>query len=425
MSTKIKDLKARALIDCKGKPLLEVDLVTEDGVVGRAASPSGISAGEHEAFVLRDGDPAWYNGNGVYKAVEMAEQVVLPKIRGMDVLDQKGLDEALIELDGTPNKSKLGGNVTNSISLAAMRAGCAILHVPQYRYLNPGEIRTIPLPTSDMFAGGSYENDTMPVQEVTIVPYKAKSIAEATDILCRTYAKLPEVIREFQNGRRPEIGAMSEYIAPTTDFMDCLAILKETAARCGCEDKIAYHLDCAFSEIYDAARGTYRYCGREVDLDELIGILRPATENYDILYLEDPVDENDWEGWVKMAKALPRTTLCGDDLTVTNIEYIKKALELGACGAFVFKPNQVGTVTEAMAAQKYAVDHGMFSIPSIRAGGVSDDPVADMGTAGGAAAVKLGPPKFGHAVHIVNSLLRAESELPGAKPFDFSGFVKF
>jgi len=311
MSTKIKDLKARDLIDCKGKPLLEVDLITEDGVVGRAASPSGISAGEHEALVLRDGDPSWYNGNGVYKAVEMAEQVVLPKIRGLDVLDQKGLDEALIELDGTPNKSHLGGNVTNSVSLAAMRAGCQILHVPQYRYLNPGEIRTIPLPTSDMFAGGSYEENTMPVQEVTIVPYRAASISEATDILCRTYAKLPEVIREFQNGRRPEIGAMSEYIAPSTDFMDCLAILKETAVRCGCEEKIAYHLDCAFSEIYDAARGTYRYCGREVDLDELIGILKPATEQYNILYLEDPVDENDWDGWVKMAKALPRTTLCG------------------------------------------------------------------------------------------------------------------
>ena len=425
MSTKIKDLKARALIDCKGKPLLEVDLITEDGVVGRAASPSGISAGEHEALVLRDGDPAWYNGNGVYKAVEMAEQAVLPKIRGLDVLDQKGLDEALIELDGTPNKSHLGGNVTNSVSLAAMRAGCQILHVPQYRYLNPGEIRTIPLPTSDMFAGGSYEENTMPVQEVTIVPYRAASISEATDILCRTYAKLPEVIREFQNGKRPEIGAMSEYMAPSTDFMDCLAILKETAVRCGCEEKIAYHLDCAFSEIYDAARGTYRYCGRGVDLDELIGILKPATEQYNILYLEDPVDENDWNGWVKMAKALPRTTLCGDDLTVTNIEYIKKALDMGACGAFVFKPNQVGTVTEAMAAQAYAVAHGMFSIPSIRAGGVSDDPVADMGTAGGAAAVKLGPPKFGHAVHIVNSLLRAESELPGARPFDFTGFVKF
>ena len=161
------------------------------------------------------------------------------------------------------------------------------------------------------------------------------------------------------------------------------------------------------------------------DLDEIIGILKQATEKYNFLYIEDPVDENDWEGWVKAAKALNRTTLCGDDLTVTNIDYLRKALDMGACGAFVFKPNQVGTVTEAMEAQRYAVDHGMFSIPSIRAGGVSDDPVADMGIAGGAAAVKLGPPKFGHAIHIINSLLRAETELPEAKPFDFSPFVKF
>ena len=384
---KIQDLRAREIIDCKGKPLLEVDIITEDGTMGRAASPSGISAGEHEAMVLRDGDQSRYDGNGVRKAVEMAEKVVLPAIQGMDVLDQQALDRRLMELDGTTNESRLGGNVTYSTSLAVMRAGCQLRHVSQYRYLNPGDIRTIPLPTSDMFAGGSYEDDTMPVQETTIVPYKASSIAEATEILCKVYKKLPEVIREFQGGRRPEIGAMSEYMAPSTDFMDCLDILYETAKRCHCEEKIAFHMDCAFSEIYDAKRGTYHYCGREVDLDEIIGILKQATEKYNFLYIE--------------------------------------ALDMRACGAFVFKPNQVGTVTEAMEAQRYAVDHGMFSIPSIRAGGVSDDPVADMGIAGGAAAVKLGPPKFGHAIHIINSLLRAETELPEAKPFDFSPFVKF
>ena len=271
---KIQDLRAREIIDCKGKPLLEVDIITEDGTMGRAASPSGISAGEHEAMVLRDGDRSRYDGNGVRKAVEMAEKVVLPAIRGMDVLDQQALDCRLMELDGTPNKSRLGGNVTYSTSLAVMRAGCQLRHVSQYRYLNPGDIRTIPLPTSDMFAGGSYEDDTMPVQETTIVPYKASSIAEATEILCKVYKKLPEVIREFQGGRRPEIGAMSEYMAPSTDFMDCLDILYETAKRCRCEEKIAFHMDCAFSEIYDAKRGTYHYCGREVDLDEIIGILK-------------------------------------------------------------------------------------------------------------------------------------------------------
>lgn len=197
---KIQDLRAREIIDCKGKPLLEVDIITEDGTMGRAASPSGISAGEHEAMVLRDGDRSRYDGNGVRKAVEMAEKVVLPAIQGMDVLDQQALDRRLMELDGTTNKSRLGGNVTYSTSLAVMRAGCQLRHVSQYRYLNPGDIRTIPLPTSDMFAGGSYEDDTMPVQETTIVPYKASSIAEATEILCKVYKKLPEVIREFQGG---------------------------------------------------------------------------------------------------------------------------------------------------------------------------------------------------------------------------------
>lgn len=421
----IKEIKARELIDCKGKPLLEVDVITEDEIMGRAASPSGISTGEHEAYVLRDGNPNWYDGNGVSKAIDMVKNVVAPKLRGINVLDQKEVDEALIMLDGTKNKSKLGGNVTYSTSLAAMRAACNTLHLSQYRYLNQDKISTIPLPTSDMFAGGSYEDDTMPVQETTIVPYKVSSIAEATEILCMIYKRLPEVIREFQGGRRPEIGAMSEYMAPSTDFMDCLDILYETAKRCGYEDKIAFHMDCAFSEIYNPERKTYNYCGREVDLDEIIGILKAATEKYNFLYIEDPVDENDWEGWAKASKELNRTTLCGDDLTVTNVEYLRKAKEMNACGAFVFKPNQVGTVTEAMAAQKYAVDNGMFSIPSIRAGGVSDDPVADMGVAGGAAAVKLGPPKFGHAVHIINSLLRAEDELKDAKPFDFSPFVKF
>ena len=229
----IKDIKARELIDCKGKPLLEVDVITEDEIMGRAASPSGISTGEHEAYVLRDGNPNWYDGNGVSKAIDMVKNVVAPKLRGINVLDQKEVDEALIMLDGTKNKSKLGGNVTYSTSLAAMRAACNILHLSQYRYLNQDKISTIPLPTSDMFAGGSYEDDTMPVQETTIVPYKVSSIAEATEILCMIYKRLPEVIREFQGGRRPEIGAMSEYMAPSTDFMDCLDILYETAKRCG------------------------------------------------------------------------------------------------------------------------------------------------------------------------------------------------
>ena len=184
-STSIQSLKARAGIDCKGKPILEVDIYTAEGILGRASSPSGISAGEHEAFVLRDNDANWHNGDGVFKAVEIAEKVVFPQIKGMDVMEQERLDEFLCALDGTPNKSKLGGNVTYSVSLAVMRAAANTLRVPQYKYLNPGEIKTIPIPTSDMFAGGSYEKDTMPMQECTVIPYKVNSIAEATHILCK------------------------------------------------------------------------------------------------------------------------------------------------------------------------------------------------------------------------------------------------
>lgn len=423
--TNIKSLKARACIDCKGKPILEVDIYTEGGVLGRASSPSGISAGQHEAFVLRDNDMNWHDGNGVFKAVEVAEKTVFPKIKGMDVMEQENIDEFLCNLDGTPDKSRLGGNVTYSVSLAVMRAAANTLRIPQYKYLNPGDIKTIPLPTSDMFAGGSYEKDTMPMQECTVIPYKVKSIAEATHILCKMYKLLPEVIKEYQGGRRAEPGVQSAFVCPSPDFMVAFDLLYETAVRCGFEDQIAFHADCAFSEIYIPDRGTYDYLGKEVDLDEMLGRLKLLTEKYNFLYIEDPVDENDWEGWVKASKLLNRTVLCGDDLTVTNISRLKKALDLGACGSFVFKPNQVGTVTEAMKAQEFAIANGMFSVPSIRAGGVNDDPVADMGIAGGAAAIKQGPPKNGQAIHIINTLTRAEEEIPGAKPFDFTPYIKF
>ena len=409
---KIQDLRAREIIDCKGKPLLEVDIITEDGTMGRAASPSGISAGEHEAMVLRDGDRSRYDGNGVRKAVEMAEKVVLPAIRGMDVLDQQALDRRLMELDGTPNKSRLGGNVTYSASLAVMRAGCQLRHVSQYRYLNPGDIRTIPLPTSDMFAGGSYEDDTMPVQETTIVPYKASSIAEATEILCKVYKKLPEVIREFQGGRRPEIGAMSEYMAPSTDFMDCLDILYETAKRCHCEEKIAFHMDCAFSEIYDAKRGTYHYCGREVDLDEIIGILKQATEKYNFLYIEDPVDENDWEGWALLTKTLgSRVQLVGDDLFVTNTQRLKTGIEKGVANAILIKVNQIGTLTETLDAIQMANRAGYTAVVSHRSGETEDTTIADLAVALNAGQIKTGAPSRTDRVAKYNQLLRIEEEL--------------
>lgn len=191
------------------------------------------------------------------------------------------------------------------------------------------------------------------------------------------------------------------------------------------KDKIAFAADCAFSEVYDSKTGLYNLVGRDVTLDELLDSLEALTKKYNFLYIEDPVDENDWDGWVKAAGRLDRTMLVGDDLTVTNISRIRKSIELGAVKAFIFKPNQVGTVTESMDAARFAASHGVLSIPSIRAGGVNDDPIVDMAIALGSPCIKSGPPRNGQGIHCYNSLTRCEDENPGAVPFDFSPYVRF
>ena len=293
-----------------------------------------------------------------------------------------------------------------------MRAACQTLHLSQYRYLNGGEIKTIPLPTSDMFAGGSYEDDTMPVQETTVIPYKASSISEAVEILCKIYKKLPDVIRKFQGGRRPEIGAMSEYMAPSSDFTDCLDILYETAYQCRCEDKIAFHIDCAFSEIYDPRRDTYNYCGKELYLDEIIDILKRATEKYDFLYIEDPVDENDWEGWKKLTERIGnRCQLVGDDLFVTNVEFLEKGIAMGCANSILIKVNQIGSLSETLDAIEMAHRHGYTTVTSHRSGETEDATIADIAVATNSGQIKTGSLSRSDRMAKYNQLLRIEEEL--------------
>ena len=424
MQTRIKSVHGRAGIDCKGKPLLEVDVVTEGGVLGRAASPSGISAGMYEAFVLRDGDPNWYQGAGVFKAVQVVNEIIGPAIAGMDVLDQEGLDRFLIELDGTKNKSKLGGNSLYSVSLACLRAAAAIRGLPLYKLLNPAPVKQIPLPTANCFSGGSYQKNSMPFQEITIVPYRAATMQEAVHIIVSVYGKMPEAIERF-SGKPAIPGSLSSFKCPSTSPDDAYAIVSMAAEMAGMRDKIAFAADCAFSEVFDAERNIYHLVGKDVTTSELIDSLQALTEKYPFLYIEDPIDENDWDGWSLAAKRLTRTMLVGDDLTVTNLERIQTAIEKEACKAFIFKPNQVGTVTECMTAAKYAKEHGMLSIPSIRAGGVNDDPIVDMAIALGSPCIKSGPPRNGQSIHCYNTLTRCEDENPGAVPFDFSPYIRF
>lgn len=424
-STAIRMIQARQILDCKGKPMLEVDVLTEGGILGRASSPSGISAGAHEAFVLRDKNPEWFDGLSVFSAVEKVHSIISPALKGIDVFDQEKIDSILLELDGTEYKTNLGGNTTYSVSLACIKAAAKTLNLPLYEYMNPAPISTIPLPTFNCISGGSYQKGSMPFQEITIVPWKAESILEAVHIGYQVFSMTPKVIQEYQNGKPPKPGSLSGWQAPHVDPRVSFEIVKEAAARCGVEDKIAFAADCAATEFYDKSRSVYDFAGKELDTDGMIDYLFNLCQDFNFLYIEDPLEEDDWDGWQRANKKLNRTTLIGDDFTVTNLERLKKSYEMKACGGFIFKPNQVGTVTECFAAHQFADEHNMLTIPSIRAGGVNNDSIFDMAVAFGAPATKQGPPKNGERVYGINFLTRVADLNPQAIPYDFTPYAKF
>ncbi len=424
-STSIKSVKARQILDAKGKPMLEVDVVTTGSILGRGSAPSGVSAGEHEAYVLRDKDPKWYDGLSVYKAADIVHATIAPRLKGMDVMDQAAIDKTMIDLDGTPDKSRLGGNTLCSVSLACIRAAANTENLPLYRYLNPTEVKTIPFPTVNCISGGSYQKGSMPFQECTVVPYKAKSIKEAVHIMYQMFKLTPDVIKDYMHGEAPKPGSLTGWQSPSQDPTVAFDIMYETARRIGAEDKIAFAADVAASEFYDKEKGTYDFIGENVDAETLLGFLKDLTTKYPFLYIEDPLEENDWDGWKKAAKMLNRTMLVGDDLTVTNIEMLKKAAKMKVCEAFIFKPNQVGTMTESREAIEYAQSKGIVAIPSVRAGGCTDDPIFDFAVAYGCCATKQGPPKNGERVYGINFLTRVEDEHPKAKPYNFTPHIKF
>lgn len=424
-STAIRRIQARQILDCKGVPMLEVDVLTEGGMLGRASSPSGISAGAHEAYVLRDHDARWFNGLSVFQAVEYVQSIIAPALKGMDIFAQEKIDNILLELDGTENKSKLGGNTIYSTSLACIKAAAKTLNLPLYQYLSTEPISTIPIPTFNCISGGSYQKGSMPFQEITIVPWKAKSILEAVHIGSQVFAMTPKVIQEYQNGRPPQPGSLSGWQAPDIDPRVSFEIIKEAADRCGVLDKIAFAADCASTEFYDKDRKTYDFAGTETDADGMIEYLYRLSQDFDFLYIEDPLDEDDWTGWQKARKRLTRTLLIGDDFTVTNLQRLQKACDMKACDGFIFKPNQVGTITECFAAHRFAKGSGLLTIPSIRAGGVINDAIFDMAVAFGSPVTKQGPPKNGERVYGINFLTRVADLIPEAVPYDFTPHVRF
>lgn len=420
MKNKISKLKARQVLDSKGRPVIEVDVLTEDGFMGRAGASTGTSVGQNESFVLRDNDPKCFNGLSVYKAIENVEKKIAPALIGMDVTDNKAIDEKLIEIDGTEHKSNLGGNTIYACSVAAARAGAASLNIPLYRFLSLGEIKSIYTPSYNMINGGTYNGKTFSFQELIVIPKGVSTVAEGVRIGVEIFMQLGEVIKRNQNGKPATMGNYSGYGAPTEDIFELFDMITYAAKQLGYENNFFFSMDCASSEIYDSEKDAYLYCGEYKSRGELIDLLSKVTKKYPMLFIEDLLHEEDFEGY-KYAAGKINARLIGDDFLCTNINRVKKAFGMGAIQGMILKPNQVGTLTEALDTVKFLKENNMLVIASGRAGGVLDDPIAELAVAVGAPLMKTGAPRSGERTSFTNYALRVEEELGGkAKMFDVS-----
>lgn len=424
MDDRIVSVRAQQIIDCKCRPAVEVEIRTGSGAVGRGAAPTGTSVGMHEAFVMRDGDPLHYDGLGVLKAVDKAVNVIGPALVGMNVFDQRAIDEKMIALDGTPDKCRLGGNTIYSASIAAFRAAADARRIPLYKHIAGRDIRTVPVPCFNVVNGGRYETLTQGFNEFLIVPYGTDSIDFAVEMAVTVFHKLAGVLAKHL-GHKPKVASSYGYAAPSDDPEVVLSLMREAIDACGYTNRIAFALDCASSEIYDKKTGTYLLKGERVSADKLIAYARGLTEKFNFVFIEDLLDENDWESYRKAVRELTRTIVLGDDLTVTSPALLRRAYETRAVDGFVLKPNQVGTITEAMDAHRFASEHGMISVPSGRSGGVVDDVVMDFSVGLEVPFQKNGAPRSGERIEKLNFLMRANAASPDCRLYDIRPLLRF
>lgn len=424
MSDRIVSVRAQQIIDCKCRPAVEVEIRSESGAIGRGAAPTGSSVGMHEAFVLRDGDPAHYRGLSVQKAVQNVRDVIAPALIGMEVSDQEGIDAAMNALDGTGDKHVLGGNAIYSASIAAFRAAADAQGVPLYERIAGGPIRTVPVPCFNVINGGRYEEFTQGFNEFLIVPYGTDSIDEAVEMAVAVFEKLSDVLTAHL-GHKPRVASSYGYAAPSDDPEVCLTLMQRAIDACGYTGRIAFALDCASSEVYDRDTGTYLLKGERVSTEALIDYARGLTDKFDFVFIEDLLDENDWPGYARAVREIPRTIILGDDLTVTRLAFLERAVRERACDGFILKPNQVGTITEAMQAHAFARENGMISVPSGRSGGVVDDVVMDFSVGLQVPFQKNGAPRSGERIEKLNFLMRAAAANPGCSLYDITPLLRF
>lgn len=410
----ITGISARQILDCRARPLLEVEIRTAGGGVGLGSSPTGQSVGAHEAVVLRDGDPADYEGLSVHGAVRIVSDVITPALVGREIPDQQSFDAILLELDGTPDKRLLGGNTLCSASIAFLRAQAREAGIPVYQSVARGPLRTIPVPTFNVINGGRNGGVVQAFNEFIVVPYGAEDIYEAVEMGVRIFDALGPIV-DKASSHGPGVGKSFGYTAPYSNPARNIELIEEAVTASRLDGLVAVALDCASSEMFDPVTGTYELDGDRVDGDVLIEYVRVLTEEHDVLFVEDLLAEDDWTGFSRAVDRLPRTLVIGDDLIVSNRQRLERAIRDRAVEGFILKPNQVGTVTEALEAFDTATAGGLVTIPSGRSGGVVDDIVQDLSIGLQVPFQKCGAPRSGERISYLNSLMRAGGDISGSQ----------
>src|SRR6185503_9417587 len=401
------------ILDSRGNPTVEAEVTLAGGEVGRAAVPSGASTGENEAVELRDGDKKRYLGKGVLKAVGNVNEVIAPALEGFDALDQAEVDRALLELDGTKNKSNLGANALLAVSMATARAAATYLEVPLYRYLGGPNARTLPVPMMNIINGGAHADNNVDFQEFMIVPVGAESFSESLRIGTEVFHQLKSVLKT--KGYATSVGDEGGFAPNLKSNEEAVETILESIVKAGYAPgaDCLLALDPAASEFYDGKKYVFKKSdGRKLSSEQMVAYWKSWAEQYPIISIEDGMAENDWEGWKLMTDEMgDRVQLVGDDLFVTNVDYLRRGIELGVANSILIKVNQIGTLTETLDCIELAKTNGRTAVISHRSGETEDPFIADLAVATNAGQIKTGSLSRTDRIAKYNQLLRIEEDL--------------
>jgi len=405
----IETIRARQILDSRGHPTIEVEVLTAEGYMGRAAVPSGASTGSHEACELRDGDAHVYHGKGVSKAIDNVHRVLAPRLQDeVDVCDQKNIDKLLCEWDGTPNKSHLGANALLAVSLACARAAAQECGLPLYRYLGGVAACQLPVPLMNLINGGAHADNGLDFQEFMVVPHDFPSFSQALRAGVEVFHTLKKILTEKKLSTA--VGDEGGFAPRIASPEEALTLLSVAVQKAGYEGRVAFALDVAASSFF--RDGSYQVQGQKKDTAFLIELYEKLCKDFPIVSIEDGLDENDWEGWQELTKRLgSKVQLVGDDLFVTNVNLLQEGIKNKAANSVLIKLNQIGTLSETFATMALAKSHGYSSIVSHRSGETEDTFIADLAVASGAGQIKTGSASRTDRMAKYNQLLRIEEEL--------------